>query len=154
LRGNSAPDENFPSHKSKFLSNNIPNDTKIIVLLEPIIIYFLKKKMFVCSFFLSFLGKKFFCSLCWCGQRKMMEHAWHECRQQDKKSSKISTKYGVDEGKSFCYNLWFGKYDEWVCFLKKMCLFFCAYLIRIKKRNNFVEENFSIQAFFLGENSI
>jgi hypothetical protein len=38
---------------------------------------------------------------------------------------------------------------EWVCFLKKMCLFFCAYFIRIKKRNNFVEENFSIQAFFL-----
>jgi hypothetical protein len=29
-----------------------------------------------------------------------------------------------------------------------MCLFFCAYLIRIKKRNNFVEEFFSTQAFF------
>jgi hypothetical protein len=37
---------------------------------------------------------------------------------------------------------------EWVCFFRKMCLFFCAYLIRIKKRNNFVEEFFSIQAFF------
>jgi hypothetical protein len=29
-----------------------------------------------------------------------------------------------------------------------------AYLIRIEKRNNFVEEIFSIQAFFLWENSI
>jgi hypothetical protein len=38
--------------------------------------------------------------------------------------------------------------QEWVCFQKQICLFFSAYLIRIEKRNNFVEENFSIQAFF------
>jgi hypothetical protein len=41
------------------------------------------------------------------------------------------------------------KCHEWVCFQKQICLFFCAYLICIEKRNNFVEENFSIQAFFL-----
>jgi hypothetical protein len=34
-------------------------------------------------------------------------------------------------------------------FPKTNLLVFCAYLIRIEKRNNFVKENFSNQAFFL-----
>jgi hypothetical protein len=44
--------------------------------------------------------------------------------------------------------------SKWVCFQKQICLIFWAHLIRIEKRNNFVEENFSIQAIFLWENSI
>jgi hypothetical protein len=38
--------------------------------------------------------------------------------------------------------------------LKKCACFFWAYFIRIAKRNNFVEEFFSIRALFLRENSI
>jgi hypothetical protein len=38
--------------------------------------------------------------------------------------------------------------------LKKFACFFWAYFIRIAKRNNFVEEFFSIRALFRRENSI
>jgi hypothetical protein len=37
---------------------------------------------------------------------------------------------------------------------QKLCLIFFAYFIRIAKRNNFVEEFFSIRALFRRENSI
>jgi hypothetical protein len=43
---------------------------------------------------------------------------------------------------------------EWVTCLKKWASFFWAYFIRIAKRNNFVEEIFSIRAHFRRENSI
>jgi hypothetical protein len=43
---------------------------------------------------------------------------------------------------------------KWVTCLKKWASFFWAYFIRIAKRNNFVEEFFSIRAFFRREKSI
>jgi hypothetical protein len=43
---------------------------------------------------------------------------------------------------------------QWITCLKKCAWFFWAYFIRIAKRNNFVEEIFSIRALFHRENSI
>jgi hypothetical protein len=46
------------------------------------------------------------------------------------------------------WNPWMGLFPQ------KIDLFFLAYFIRIAKRNNFVEENFSIRTLFRRENSI
>jgi hypothetical protein len=43
---------------------------------------------------------------------------------------------------------------KWVTCLKKFACFFWSYFIRNAKRNNFVEEFFSIRALFRRENSI
>jgi hypothetical protein len=43
---------------------------------------------------------------------------------------------------------------QWVTFLKNVLVFFWANFICIAKRNNFVEEFFSIRTLFRRENSI